>query len=84
MGEDISSLAPDAAESGRGFPSERPMTSEGPINLNKARKAKARAAAAETAARNRVIHGRTKADKTVAAEATRAALRRLDQTRREP
>ena len=60
------------------------MSGDAPINLNKARKAKARALAVETAARNRVVHGRTKAEKTAAAEAERAAKRRLDQTRREP
>jgi hypothetical protein len=58
--------------------------SDAPVNLNKLRKAKARATAAETAARNRVVHGRTKAEKAAAAEARRAAERRLDQARREP
>jgi hypothetical protein len=60
------------------------MTVDTPINLNKARKAKARVTAAETAARNRVVHGRTKAEKQAAAEAERALRRRLDQARREP
>jgi hypothetical protein len=34
-----------------------------PINLNKTRKAKAKAAAQATAAANRALHGRTKAEK---------------------
>ncbi len=58
--------------------------SDAPINLNKVRKAKARALSVEIAARNRVVHGRTKAEKAAAAEAERAAKRRLDQARREP
>jgi hypothetical protein len=54
------------------------------VNLNRARKAKARADKAALAAANRVKHGRTKAEKLAAkAEAERAA-RQLDQTRREP
>jgi hypothetical protein len=54
------------------------------INLNRARKARARADKAAAAAVNRVIHGRTRAEKLAAkAEAERAA-RLLDQTRREP
>ena len=60
------------------------MTEGGPINLNKARKAKAWASAAETAARNRVAHGRTKAEKQADAAARDLAARRLDQARREP
>ena len=55
-----------------------------PINLNRARKAKAKASKAETAARNRVLHGLTKAERQSAAESERAARRRLDQARREP
>jgi hypothetical protein len=56
----------------------------GPINLNKARKARAKAAKEAEAAANRVKHGRTKAEKLAAeAEAQRAA-RRLDDSRREP
>ena len=54
------------------------------INLNRARKARARADKEGAAAANRVKHGRTKAEKLAAkAEAERAA-RQLDQTRREP
>jgi hypothetical protein len=60
------------------------VSGEAPINLNKARKAKARATAAERAARNRILHGRTKAEKEAHAEAERVASRRLDQVRREP
>jgi hypothetical protein len=47
-----------------------------PINLNKARKARARAAGKVQAAENRVRFGRTKAEKTVSsleAERTRRA-----------
>ena len=54
------------------------------INLNRARKAKARAERETEAATNRVKHGRTKAEKQSAkAEADRAA-RKLDQSKREP
>ena len=60
------------------------MSGDAPINLNKARKAKARAEAAETAARNRVAHGRTKAEKQAESGARDAAARRLDQAHREP
>jgi hypothetical protein len=55
-----------------------------PINLNRARKAKARVDADAQAAANRVKFGRTKAEKLAEkAEAGRKA-RLLDQTRREP
>jgi hypothetical protein len=55
-----------------------------PINLNKARKVKARADKETAAAANRVKHGRTKAEKLAdKAQADRAA-RKLDQSRREP
>ncbi|NKC31973.1 DUF4169 family protein [Falsiroseomonas selenitidurans] len=52
------------------------------VNLNHARKARDRQAAAETAAANRVKHGRTRAEKQAdqAAEARRNAL--LDGARR--
>lgn len=54
-----------------------------PVNLNKARKAKARDAAKATAAENRVRYGRTKAEKAkTAAEANRSA-ERLDGAKRE-
>lgn len=54
------------------------------INLNKARKQKARAAAAALAAANRVKFGRTKADKQRDAAVEAEAARRLDGLRREP
>ncbi len=55
-----------------------------PINLNKARKDRARAEARTQAAENRVKFGRTKAEK--AAEAARAEKVRsiLDGAKREP
>jgi hypothetical protein len=54
------------------------------VNLNRARKAKAKAGREATAAANRVKHGRTGAEKANdrAAEARRTAL--LDGARREP
>ncbi len=55
-----------------------------PINLNKARKARAKADAAATAARNRLAHGLTKGQKA-ASEALRVkATHRLDAHKREP
>ena len=55
-----------------------------PINLNKARKAKARAAKEQTAAQNRVKFGRTKAeqlrDKLDAARASKI----VDDSQRDP
>lgn len=53
------------------------------VNLNKARKAKARAMKETTAAANRVLHGRTKAQKQAdaAEKAKRDAL--LDGAKRE-
>jgi len=54
-----------------------------PINLNKARKAKARVTGQAKAAANRVKFGRTKTEKlSVKAEAERLA-RALDQTKRD-
>lgn len=53
------------------------------INLNKARKQKARADAEKTAAENRVRFGRTKAQKQQDAAAEAEARHRLDQLRRE-
>ncbi|MDR3508280.1 MAG: DUF4169 family protein [Caulobacteraceae bacterium] len=54
------------------------------INLNKARKARAKADAAAQAATNRAKHGRTKADKLrEKAEADRTA-KQLDDAKREP
>ncbi len=55
-----------------------------PINLNRARKAKARTDAQAKAAENRVKFGRTKAERTLA-EALRAkAAKGLDASKREP
>ena len=54
-----------------------------PINLNKARKAKAAADARTQAAENRVRFGRSKADKQVAKLAAERARRALDQAKRE-
>lgn len=54
------------------------------VNLNRARKAKARGEAQRIAAANRIAHGRTKAEKQAAkAEAERRA-RALDGVKREP
>ncbi|WP_293393734.1 DUF4169 family protein [Nevskia sp.] len=53
------------------------------INLNKARKQKARAAAESLAAANRVKFGRTKAEKQRDASAEAEAAQRLDGLRRE-
>lgn len=53
------------------------------INLNKARKQKARAAAETLAAANRVKFGRTKAEKQRDASAEAEAAHRLDGLRRE-
>ena len=54
-----------------------------PINLNKARKARARAEARRDAAANRVRFGRDKAEKTVSKLEAELARRALDQTKRE-
>lgn len=53
------------------------------INLNKARKQKARAAGEAQAAANRVRFGRTKAEKQRDAAAEAEAARRLDGLKRE-
>lgn len=55
-----------------------------PINLNKARKAKARANRETAAAANRVKFGRTKAEKLADKAGADRAARNLDQTKREP
>jgi hypothetical protein len=55
-----------------------------PINLNKARKAKTRALEAAEAAANRVKFGRTKAEKAADKRAAERAVRKLDETKREP
>lgn len=53
------------------------------INLNKARKRKARVDAAEQAAQNRVRFGRSKEQKQRDAAAAEEAQRRLDALKRE-
>lgn len=58
--------------------------SDAVVNLNKARKAKSRAEAAARAARNRVAHGLTKADKQAARDAADKAERALNGHRRDP
>jgi hypothetical protein len=55
-----------------------------PINLNKARKAKAKAAAKTVAAENRVRFGRTKAEKTAAQADQDRLTRRTDGAKLEP
>ncbi|MGH8505718.1 MAG: DUF4169 family protein [Stenotrophobium sp.] len=52
------------------------------INLNKARKHKARAEAAKQAAENRLRFGRSKAEKLRDATAAAEAQRKLDQLKR--
>lgn len=54
-----------------------------PINLNKARKARARAAAKQAAAENRVKFGRTRAEKTSEKATHATAAKTLDFHRRE-
>ena len=55
-----------------------------PINLNKARKARAKADATSKAAQNRVRFGRGKAEKAVSKLEAERARRALDQAKREP
>jgi hypothetical protein len=55
-----------------------------PINLNRARKAKAKADREVLAAENRVKFGRPKAEKLADRAETQRKARALDQTRREP
>ncbi|MEL6955742.1 MAG: DUF4169 family protein [Pseudomonadota bacterium] len=52
-----------------------------PINLNKARKAKARAASKQAAEENRIKHGRSKAEKRAASDVKTRAAKRLDDKR---
>jgi len=54
------------------------------VNLNHARKAKARAADKVQAAENRVRFGRTKAQKAADRATEARAARAYDQTKREP
>jgi hypothetical protein len=56
----------------------------GPINLNRARKAKAKAGDKTKAAENRVRFGQAKADKTLRAALAEKAGRALDSAKREP
>lgn len=53
------------------------------VNLNRARKDRAKAAARATAAANRATHGRTKAERTQTESERRRAARLLDGARRE-
>ena len=55
-----------------------------PINLNQARKARAKADAQAAAAQNRVRFGRTKAEKTLEKTRAEQAARSLDAGKREP
>lgn len=54
------------------------------VNLNKARKAKARADKSVRAAENTVRFGRTKAQKVTETKAADKTVRTLDQHKREP
>jgi len=54
-----------------------------PINLNKARKARAQTAAKTQAVANRVRFGRTKAERSAAKLEAEKAARALDRTKRE-
>ncbi len=54
-----------------------------PINLNQARKAKAKAEARTAAAENRVKFGRTRAEKSLADARREKAARALDAVKRE-
>jgi hypothetical protein len=54
------------------------------VNLNRARKAKARSGAEATAAANRIVHGRTKAEKQAARVEAERRARDLDGAKREP
>ena len=51
------------------------------LNLNKARKVKARAADKKTASENRAAHGRTSAEKALQKQRKAEAERKLDQTK---
>ena len=55
-----------------------------PINLNKARKERAKAEAKAQAAANRAAFGRTKSEKALAAAREEKAARTLDGAKREP
>lgn len=53
------------------------------VNLNRARKAKARAAKEDAAAQNRALFGRTKAEKQLEAARKAAEARKLDGHKRD-
>lgn len=55
-----------------------------PINLNRARKARAKMEKTATAARNRVVYGQTKTRKAEVILERETAARRLEQKRLEP
>jgi len=55
-----------------------------PINLNRARKSRAKMKKTATAARSRVVYGQTKARKAEVILERESAARRLDQKRLEP
>jgi hypothetical protein len=54
------------------------------VNLNRARKTRAKAEAKAQGAANRVVHGRTKADKALTALERHRADKLLDGQRRDP
>lgn len=54
------------------------------VNLNKARKARARKDAQTRAAQNRISFGRTKAEKTLTAARNAKLTREIDAHKREP
>ncbi len=55
-----------------------------PINLNKARKARAKSLAAKTADENRIKFGQTKAERDAKAKRAADAAAKLDGHKREP
>jgi hypothetical protein len=55
-----------------------------PVNLNKVRKARARAAKETQAAENRVIHGRSKAQKAADRAAAAKLRKAVDTAKKEP
>lgn len=66
------------------WPRARATDLAGVVNLNRARKAKARADAKTAADANRVAFGRTKAEKAAAKAEAGRAVRDLDGAKREP
>lgn len=55
-----------------------------PVNLNRVRKARAKAEEKAKAAQNRVVFGRTRAEKDLAEARRDKAARALDSKKREP